>query len=86
MRHCAYCLAGLACVAARQRDATTAGRLWALAERTEHEIGFLILGAERRRYEEILTADVRDDERYRAGAAAAADLDPLIVAAEIVGT
>jgi predicted ATPase len=86
MRHCAYCLAGLACVAARQRDATTAGRLWALAARTEHEIGFRILGAERRRYEEILTDDVREDERYRAGAAAAADLDPLIVAAEIVGT
>ena len=33
----AYCLAGLACVAARYGDATSAGRLWTLAERLEHE-------------------------------------------------
>jgi tetratricopeptide (TPR) repeat protein len=29
----AYCLAGLACVAAQNDDATTAGRVWTLAER-----------------------------------------------------
>lgn len=50
MRHCAYCLAGLACVAARNQDATAAGRLWTIVERIEHDIGFRILAAERGRY------------------------------------
>src|SRR4029077_1184011 len=43
----AYCFAGLACVAARNNDATAAGRLWTLAERLEHEIGFRMVAAER---------------------------------------
>jgi len=49
-RHCAYCLAGLACVAARNHDAIAAGRLWTLAEQIEHDIGFRMLAAERGRY------------------------------------
>lgn len=86
MRHCAYCLAGLACVAARNQDATAAGRMWTLAERIEHEIGFRMLAAERGRYERTLTPALRDSDEYRAGVAAAADLDPLTVAAEILRT
>lgn len=86
MRHCAYCLAGLACVAARSQDATTAGRLWTLAERIEHEVGFRMLAAERRRYERTLTPALRDNEGYRAGVAAAADLDPLTEAAKLLRT
>ncbi len=86
MRHGAYCLAGLACVAARNQDATAAGRLWTLAERIEHEIGFRMLAAERSRYERTLTPALRDSGGYRAGVAAAADLDPLTAAAEILRT
>jgi tetratricopeptide (TPR) repeat protein len=84
VRHCAYCLAGLACVAARNQDGTVAGRLWTLAERVEHEIGFRMLAAERGRYERTLTPAVRNSGEYRAGIAAAADLDPLTAAAEIL--
>jgi predicted ATPase/class 3 adenylate cyclase len=86
MRHCAYCLAGLACVAARNEDATAAGRLWTLVERIEHELGFRILAQERGRYERILTPAVRDSDGYRAGIAAAAALDPLTTAGEILRT
>lgn len=86
MRHCAYCLAGLACVAARNQDATAAGRLWALVERIEHDIGFRMLAAERSRYERIITPTVRDTDGYRLGVATAADLDPLTAAAEILRT
>jgi tetratricopeptide (TPR) repeat protein len=85
-RHCAYCLAGLACVAARNHDATAAGRLWTLAEQTEHEIGFRMLATERSRYERTLTPALRDSDGYRAGVEAAAGLDLLTAAAEILGT
>ena len=80
----AYCLAGLACVAARSDDATMAGRLWTLAERIEQQIGFRMLAAERRRYEHTLTPAVRDSDEYRAGLATAADLDPLSAIAELL--
>jgi hypothetical protein len=50
-----YCLAGLACVAARNEDAATAGRLWTLAQRLEHHIGVRMVAAERVRYERNLT-------------------------------
>jgi predicted ATPase/DNA-binding SARP family transcriptional activator len=80
----AYCLAGLACVAARNEDATAAGRLWTLAERLEHEIGFRMVTAERVRYERNLTAPLTNTNEYRAGIAAAANIDPLTAAAEIV--
>jgi predicted ATPase/class 3 adenylate cyclase len=81
-RHQAYCLAGLACVAARNDDPTAAGRLWTLAERLEHEFGFRMLAAERVRYERNLASLLRDSDEYRAGAADAADLDALAAAAE----
>jgi predicted ATPase len=80
----AYCLAGLACVAARNEDATAAGRLWTLAERLEHEIGFRMVAAERVRYEQNLTPPLTNTDEYRAGIADAANIDPLTAAAEIV--
>jgi predicted ATPase/DNA-binding SARP family transcriptional activator len=80
----AYCLAGLACVAARNEDAATAGRLWTLAERLEHEIGFRMVAAERVRYERNLTPPLTNTDEYRAGIADAANIDPLAAAAEIV--
>jgi len=80
----AYCLAGLACSAARNEDAATAGRLWTLAERLEHDIGFRMVGAERVRYERTLTPPLTDTDQYRAGIADAANIDPLTAAAEIV--
>jgi predicted ATPase/DNA-binding SARP family transcriptional activator len=80
----AYCLAGLACVAARNEDATAAGRLWTLAQRLEHEIGFRLVGAERVRYERNLTPPLTNTDEYRAGIADAANVDPLTAAAEIV--
>jgi non-specific serine/threonine protein kinase len=86
LRHCAYCLAGLACVAARSHDATAAGRLWTLAERIEHEIGSRIMAAERSRYERTITPALRESHSYRLGVAAAANLDPLTAAAEMLHT
>jgi len=80
----AYCLAGLACVAAGNGDAATAGRLWTLAERLEHEIGFRMVAAERVRYERNLTPPLSSTDEYRAGIADAANIDPLTAAAEIV--
>ena len=79
-----YCLAGLACVSARSDDATTAGRLWTLAERIEQQLGFRMLRAERVRYERTLTPALRDEPGYRAGASDAAQLDPLTVVADIL--
>jgi non-specific serine/threonine protein kinase len=79
-----YCLAGLACVAARNEDATAAGRLWTLAERLEHEIGFRMVAAERVRYERNLSSPLTNTDEYRAGIADAANIDPLTAAAEIV--
>ena len=79
-----YCLAGLACVAARNEDATAAGRLWTLAERLEHEIGFRMVAAERVRYERNLTPPLTNTDEYRTGIADAANIDPLTEAAEIV--
>jgi predicted ATPase len=79
----AYCLAGLACVAARNEDGRAAGRLWTLAGRWEHEVGFRMLGAERVRYERNLPEAFRDGDEYRAGAAEAMDLDLRTATAEI---
>ena len=84
MRLGVYCLAGLACVAARSGDAAAAGRLWTLAERLEHEIGFRMVAAERVRYERNLTPPLTNTDEYRAGIADAANIDPLTAAAEIV--
>ncbi|MBV8217950.1 MAG: tetratricopeptide repeat protein, partial [Solirubrobacterales bacterium] len=81
----AYCLAGLACVAARSADVTAAGWLWTLAERIEQQIGFRIPAAERGRYERTLTPALRESGEFRAGAANAADLDLLTGVAELHG-
>jgi len=80
----AYCLAGLACVAAQSDDPTTAGRLWTLAERIEQQIGFRMLHAERARYERTLTPALREEDHYRAGVANAAELDPLAAVADLL--
>jgi len=80
----AYCLAGLACVAARNEDSTAAGRLWTLAERLEHEIGFRMVAAERVRYERNLTPPLTNTDEYRAGIADAANTDPLTAARGVV--
>jgi predicted ATPase/DNA-binding SARP family transcriptional activator len=79
-----YCLAGLACVAAHNDDATTAGRLWTFAERIEQRIGFRMLHAERVRYEQTLTPALRDSIDYRAGVASAVDVDPPAAVAELL--
>lgn len=65
----AYCLAGLACVAARSADLAAAGRLWTLAERIEQRLGYRMLAAERGRYERTLTPALRESGDFRAGAA-----------------
>jgi tetratricopeptide (TPR) repeat protein len=80
----AYCLAGLACVAAQSDDASTAGRLWTLAERIEQQIGFRMLHAERLRYERTLTPALREEPEYGAGVADAVGLDPLAAVAELL--
>jgi tetratricopeptide (TPR) repeat protein len=83
----AYCLAGLACIATRNDDGTTAGCLWTLAERIEQHVGFRMLAAERRRYERILTEPLRASEPYHAGSIqAAAEPDPLSAAAALLHT
>ena len=82
----AYCLAGLACVAAESDDAATAGRLWTLAERLEQEIGLQMLRAERVRYERTLTPALRDQPQYRAGVANAAELDPTTAVADLLSS
>src|SRR5262249_162806 len=73
-----------ACVAARNEDATVAGRLWTLAEGLEHEIGFRMVAAERVRYERNLSPPLTNTDEYRAGIADAANIDPLSPAADIV--
>jgi predicted ATPase len=83
-RLAAYCLGGLACTAARNEDARRAGRLWTLAERVEHDVGFHMLVAERIRYERILVPPLTDSDEYRAGVADAADCDPHTEAQELL--
>jgi predicted ATPase/DNA-binding SARP family transcriptional activator len=80
----AYCLAGLACVAAQRDDTTMAGRLWTLAERIEQQLGFRMLHAERVRYERTLTPELRDEGAFRVGVANAKQLDPLATAADLL--
>jgi hypothetical protein len=80
----AYCLAGLACVAAQSDDTTMAGRLWTLAERIEQQLGFRMLHAERVRYERTLTSELRDDRAFRVGVANAKQLDPLATVANLL--
>ncbi len=83
VRLLAYCLAGLACVAAQHDDATRAGQLWTLAERIEQQLGFRMLLFERVRYETTLTPALREQDEYRAGVASAAELDPFAAATDL---
>jgi tetratricopeptide (TPR) repeat protein len=62
----AYCIAGLACVAALGADPVLAGRLWAVTESIEERLQLRLLAHERSRYERIL-ATVSDSDGYRAG-------------------
>jgi tetratricopeptide (TPR) repeat protein len=55
-RSVAYCFAGLACVAARERRCTRAGRLWGAVERIEESPGARMLEYERERYEREMEA------------------------------
>ena len=80
----AYCLAGLACVAAQSADPTAAGRLWTLTERIEQQLGFRMLHAERGRYERTITSELRDEGAFRVGVANAAQLDPLATVADLL--
>jgi predicted ATPase len=85
VRLSAYCLAGLACVAARSGDGHTAGLLWGLAERIEREHGVRMLGTERRRYEAVLVPPISDSDGFRAGITEAQHADPTAVALSLVG-
>jgi predicted ATPase/class 3 adenylate cyclase len=69
-----YCVAGLACVAALQEGARSAGRLWRAAEAAENRLEMRILAAERVRYERVLCS-LQHDESFRAGYEAARDID-----------
>jgi predicted ATPase/DNA-binding SARP family transcriptional activator len=61
----AYCLAGLASVAALRRDSESAGERWGRFERLEQEAGVLP-GPDRERYERILEP-ISDDAAFRRG-------------------
>jgi hypothetical protein len=62
----AYCLAGLACVAALRGDAVGAGENWGRVERIEDETGDRLHGWERERYERILEP-LSNDAAFRRG-------------------
>lgn len=70
----AYCAAGLACVAALRQAFHTAGRLWALTESIEDQLGVRLLAAERQRYERILTP-LQNDQAFRGGYLAGRDIE-----------
>ena len=70
----AYCAAGLACVAALRQAFHTAGRLWALTESIEDQLGVRLLAAERQRYERILTP-LQSDQAFRGGYQAGRDIE-----------
>jgi hypothetical protein len=69
-----YCVAGLACVAALQEDAVTAGRLWGVVQTTENRLEMRILAAERVRYERLLTP-LQQDESFQTGYEAAGGVE-----------
>jgi tetratricopeptide (TPR) repeat protein len=62
----AYCLAGLASIAALLNDAELAGRLWEVAEGVEQRLDLRMLAEERKRYERIL-ANHAHDASFQAG-------------------
>jgi tetratricopeptide (TPR) repeat protein len=63
----AYCIAGLACVAALHGDRYAAGRLWTVAETVDGRLGTCFRPEERRRYDGILMhlADDRGSARAK---------------------
>jgi predicted ATPase/DNA-binding SARP family transcriptional activator len=68
-RMIAYCLAGLAAVAAANGDAERAGRLWGALERREDAMGVTLHSAERNRYERLVESVAgRDDFASEAAA------------------
>jgi tetratricopeptide (TPR) repeat protein len=69
----AYCIAGLACVAAMHGDRYAAGRLWAVAETVDGRLGMCFRPHERRRYDHILMP-LADDHGFRAGQEAGSDV------------
>jgi ATP/maltotriose-dependent transcriptional regulator MalT len=71
----AYCLAGLASVAAIDGDLHTAGRLWSAAEAIETRIGLRMLAKERMRYEHLI-AGLHGDAAFESGRDSSHDLTP----------
>ena len=69
-----YCVAGLACVAALQENAHAAGLHWGVVQAAENRLEMRILGAERVRYEQLLTP-LQHDESFEAGYEAARNVD-----------
>jgi hypothetical protein len=80
----AYCIAGLACVAAVHGDRYAAGRLWAVAETVDSRLGTRFRPEERRRYDSILTP-LDDDQGFRAGRVAGRDVTLAHAILELVG-
>jgi predicted ATPase/DNA-binding SARP family transcriptional activator len=73
----AYCLAGLACVAALRGHVELAGKRWGHVERIEDGADFRLHRAERERYERIVEAVANDAafrRGYEAGRAAATEV------------
>jgi ATP/maltotriose-dependent transcriptional regulator MalT len=84
-RSLAYCLAGLASVAAIDGDPYTAGRLWTAAERTEARAGVRMLANERARYEHLISP-MHGDPVFESGRDAVRVLTPEGVAREVLGS
>jgi tetratricopeptide (TPR) repeat protein len=78
----AYCLAGLACVAALRGDTEGAGQSWGRVKRIEDETGDHLQGWDRERYERILeplTNETAFLRGYEDGQAAPIDSSPSAV-------
>lgn len=69
----AYCVAGLACVAAARGEILAAGRLWASAEAMEDRLARRMEPTSRKRYERILIP-ISEHEQFRAGQKAGGEL------------
>lgn len=80
-----YSVAGLACAAALRGDGRSAGRLWAIAEAAENRLRTRMLGVERARYEQIVTA-VQDDHAFQAGYQAGRDIELAEAVRELCAT
>jgi hypothetical protein len=65
----AVAVAGLGAVAAARGDTVRAGRLWGVVERLEEEMGVRLHGAERVRYERLISS-VEGDPAFTAAVSA----------------